>query len=115
MALSEFEIKKIEKAGAAFLEKRRPPMHIRKELDLGWRLEKQSVYIFETRPVWNNPAEYHDLDIAKTTFIRTKSHWKIFWMRQDLKWHGYEPNMHVKTIEQFFSEVDRDQYACFFG
>ncbi|WP_442399063.1 DUF3024 domain-containing protein [Marinomonas spartinae] len=33
-------------------------MHIRNQLDLGWRLENQSVYIYETRPVWNNPSEY---------------------------------------------------------
>ena len=115
MALSEFEIKKVERAGNAFLEKRRPPVHIRKQLDLSWRLENQSVYIYETRPVWNNPSEYQDLDIAKTTFIRTQGKWKIFWMRQDLKWHGYEPNLHVKSIEEFFSVVDQDQYACFFG
>ncbi|MCQ8884263.1 DUF3024 domain-containing protein [Pseudoalteromonas agarivorans] len=115
MALTEFEIKKIEKAANAFLNKRRPPVHIRNELDIGWRLEKQSVYIYETRPVWDSPNEYHDLDMAKATFIRAQGKWKIFWMRQDLKWHGYEPNMYVKTIEQVFAVIDHDEYACFFG
>ena len=46
MALSEFEIKKCEKAIAAFMEKRRPPAHIRKELDLGYRIKDQPIELF---------------------------------------------------------------------
>ena len=47
MALSEFEIKKCEKELEAFMAVRRPPMHIRPELDLGYRIENQSIEIFE--------------------------------------------------------------------
>lgn len=115
MALSELEIKKIEKAGKAFLAEHRPPESIRNELDIGWRLEKQSIYIFETRPVWNNPSEYQDLDIAKSTFVRRQGIWKIYWMPSDLKWHVYEPKSRVKTIEQVFKIVSEDEYCCFFG
>ncbi|MCL1074887.1 DUF3024 domain-containing protein [Shewanella dokdonensis] len=115
MALSEFEIKKIEKAGAAFLAKHRPPLNIRSKLDLGWRLENQSVYIFEIQPVWNNPEEYQSLDIAKSTFVRSQGVWKLYWMRRDLKWHSYKPESQVTTIEQAFNVVSQDQYGCFFG
>lgn len=115
MALSEFEIKKVEKAAEAFLAIRRPPPSIRNQLDIGWRLEKQSVFIFETRPVWRNPSEYMDYDFAKATYVRTQGVWKIYWMRRDLKWHSYEPNSSVKTIEQFFKVVNEDLYGCFFG
>lgn len=46
MAISEFEIKKIEKELEAFMKVQRPPAHIRNELDLGYRIEGQSVEIF---------------------------------------------------------------------
>lgn len=115
MALSEFEVKKIEKAGEAFLAIHRPPANIRNKLDIGWRLDKQSVYIFETRPVWNEPSKYQDLDIAKATFVRSQGVWKIYWVRRDLKWHSYEPNSQVKAIEQVFKVVSEDQYGCFFS
>lgn len=55
MTLSERESKKVEKAASKFMEKRRPPPHIRPELDLGFRLSGQNIEIFEIRPVWNNP------------------------------------------------------------
>jgi hypothetical protein len=115
MPLSEFELKKIEKAGEAFLKKRRPPVSARHQVDLGWRIDKKSVLIIETRPVWNNPSEHQELICAKATFVRSQGIWKIYWMRQDLKWHSYEPCSHVKAIGQVFDVVDKDEYGCFFG
>jgi hypothetical protein len=115
MALSEFEIKKIEKAAGQFLDKRRPPVSIRNELDLGWRLDKHSFYFFERRPVWNDPSVYQDLDCLKAIYVRTQGTWKIYWMRQDLKWHSYEPCKQVKTIEQVLDVLDKDQHGCFLG
>jgi hypothetical protein len=115
MALSEFEIKKVEKAAGTFLDRRRPPVAIRKEVDIGWRLDKHSFFIFETRPIWNKPSEYQDIDCAKATFVRTQGVWKVYWMRQDIKWHSYEPCSEVKTIEQAIEVVDKDEYGCFFG
>ena len=53
--------------------------------------------------------------VAKATFVRTKSRWRVFWMRRDLQWHGYEPNAEVHSLEAFLHVVDRDEYGCFFG
>jgi len=55
MPLSEFEIKRIEKVVGDFIEQKRPPVQIRNELDLGYKVHNQSVEIFETRALWNNP------------------------------------------------------------
>lgn len=43
MALDAFTVHRIEKIVSAFVEKRRPPVHIRKEHDLGFRIKDQSV------------------------------------------------------------------------
>ena len=115
MTFSEFEIKKIEKAAEQFMQKRRPPVHIRSQLDLAYKVKNQSVLIFEVRPVWNNPKEKMELPIAKATYVKTQKIWKVYWRRADLKWHSYPPKPQVETIEQFFSEVDQDPHACFFG
>lgn len=39
MALSEFELKRVEKLVGEFIQKNRPPVHIRKELDIGYRIQ----------------------------------------------------------------------------
>jgi len=115
MSLSEFEIKKIEKAIAKFMEKRRPASHIREQLDLGFRIKDQSIELFEIRPRWDNPSEKMESAIAKATYIKTQKNWKIFWQRQDLKWHSYQPHPKAKTIEEVLEVVDSDTHCCFFG
>ena len=115
MALSEIELKRCEKALAAFMVQRRPPPEVRSQVDLRVRIDGRSVEVFEVRPDWQDNTKTMEAPVAKATFIRSRNHWKVYWMRRDLKWHGYEPKLHVKTLEAFLSVVDRDEYCCFFG
>ena len=116
MAFSEFETRRLEKLIDAFVEQRRPPPHIRPELDLGFRIAGQGVEIFEIRPRWRGkPGEIMEQPVAKATYVRTQEVWRVFWMRADLKWHGYSPAPHVPTVEKFLALVAEDRHACFFG
>jgi len=115
MAFSENEKKKCEAAMSAFMEKHRPPEHVRSKLDLGYRIEGQSVEIFEIRPYWRDPSRIIEGPVAKTTYVRSQNVWKVYWQRADLKWHLYEPVPEVKDIESFLQIVEEDAYACFFG
>jgi len=115
MAISEFEIRRCENELEKFLEVKRPPPHVRDKFDIGYSIKDQSVELFEIRPAWNNPKEINEYPFAKSTFIKSKNHWKIFWQRADLKWHSYEPDPVVRTIEEFLSIVIEDEHACFFG
>ena len=115
MALNDIERKRVEKVVDAFVQKRRPAPHIRPELDIGFRVTGQSIEIFEIRPRWKEPDVKMEHPVAKATFVRNHAQWKIFWMRADLKWHGYEPLPAVDTIEKFLAAVDKDEYGCFWG
>ena len=115
MALSEFEIKRVEKAIDGYIQAHRPPPHMRNELDLAFRLSEQSVVIYEIRPDWNSPSQKMESPIAKATYAKNQNIWKIYWMRADLKWHSYPPAPRVKTIEEFLALVEKDEHACFFG
>lgn len=115
MAFSEFELKRIEKLVRDFVETNRPPAYIRTELDLGFRITGQSLELFDIRPNWRNPKELNELPFAKTTYVKTTGTWKIFWMRQDLKWHRYAPEPEVCRLEEFLAVVAEDAHACFRG
>ena len=115
MALSEFEQKKCEKIVRKYIEKHRPPAHMRNEVDLSFRVKGQSVEIFEIRPMWNNPDEKIEERVAKAIYVKSRNIWKVFWQRADLKWYRYDPEPEVKTVEGFLDVVERDEYACFFG
>jgi hypothetical protein len=96
------------------LERRRPPEEIRHEVDLAYRTDNQSVLIYEIRSRWDNEDEFFESPIAKTTWVKAKNHWKVFWLRGNLKWHAYKPPA-VKTIYDFIELVDEDKYGCFWG
>lgn len=115
MGLSEFEIKKYEFLLTDFIEVKRPPIEIRNELDVSYRIENQSIYIFEIRPEYQNPANKIEIEIAKATYVKNRKQWKLFWMRADLKWHGYEPGLYSDSLEEVLVIVDNDEYACFWG
>lgn len=115
MAISEFEEKRCERELEKFLESKPSPAHIRDELDISYRLENQSVEIFEIRPLWNNPAEKIETPIAKATFVKSCKIWRIYWQRADLKWHRYDPVPQVKQLEDFLAVIAQDEYACFWG
>lgn len=115
MAISEFEIKRCEEALKKFLEAKRPPVHIRSQVDIGYRLKGQSVEIFEIRPGFRNPDEKTEIAVAKATYVKSQNIWKVYWMRSDLKWHSYPPTPQVRRLEEFLSLVQEDTHGCFFG
>jgi len=115
MALNDIERKRIEKTVDEYVQKHRPALHIRPQLDIGFRVSGQSVEIFEIRPRWKEPSVKMEHSVAKATHVRSQGLWKIFWMRADLKWHGYEPLPAVGSIEKFLAVVEKDEHACFWG
>ena len=115
MAISEFEIKKIEKTVGQFVENKRPPKHIRNELDISFRISGQGFEIFEIRPQWNDPTKKTEGPIAKATYVKSKNEWKLFWMRADLKWHIYKPFPISKSLEQILEVIEQDSHGCFWG
>ena len=115
MAFSALELRRFERDLAKFMERRRPPPSIRPKLDIGSRISGHSVELFEIRPDWQDNSKLRESPVAKATYVRTQNRWRVFWMRRDLKWHGYEPNLEVHSLEAFLAVVDRDELCCFFG
>ena len=87
MALGfENEIEIIE-VMEGYLINARPLEEVRNEVDINYKIESQSIIVFEIRPVWNNPSEKMESNVAKATFVKTENKWKIYWFKSDMKWH----------------------------
>ena len=84
MAFNDFDMKRIEKATDAFLAKRRPPAHIRADLDIGYRISGQSVEILEIRPQRADRSLVHQHPMGKATYVRTQNPWPVVWIRARL-------------------------------
>ncbi len=98
-----------------YLDRIRPDEELRKKVDIGYRVEGLSVYIVEILPMWNNPEETHESRMAKATWVKKRSLWKVFWPRANLKWENYPPCPFVKTLAEFVDLVEEDRHHCFWG
>jgi len=83
MAFNEFEVRRISKVVAGFVEKRRPPARVRDQLDLMFSIEEQSVLLLEKRRLMD--GEVIERPFAKATWVKTQQVWKLYWQRADLK------------------------------
>tara|TARA_B110000444_G_scaffold52520_1_gene48499 strand:- start:352 stop:570 length:219 start_codon:yes stop_codon:yes gene_type:complete len=54
-----------------FWSKRRPPLGIPHQIREGQRLEGQSVELFFMRPAWNDPTDWLEESIARTTYVQS--------------------------------------------
>lgn len=115
MAIDTLQTLEVIEAMENFIARERPPENIRHELDIGYKIEGQSIIVFEIRPQWNKPEIIRESPVAKTTFVKAKNHWKIFWMRADLKWHTYSPKPIVNKVREFTKLVEEDKHSCFWG
>jgi hypothetical protein len=97
-----------------FLFRKRPKEKLRDQVDIAYKIDNQSVIIYEITPRCDNPKEIMESAIAKTTSIKAKGHCNV-WLRSVLKWNIYQPKPSVKTIKQFVVMVQEDQYHCFGG
>ena len=66
MTFNDLERKRIENAMSGFMAKRRPPVHVRSQLDIGYRLVGQSIEIFEIRPQWDDLSVIVERSFATT-------------------------------------------------
>ena len=115
MAFNDLEHAVNQKALNWFIEQRRPPEHIRPQLDIGYVVNAQTVDIFEIRPDWKDATIIRHTPVARVKFVRTDKQWRLYWMRANLKWCGYEPAHLHSTLLSALKVVDADALCCFFG
>lgn len=108
-------MKECVRAVGAFIEKRRPRVEIRAQVDYRAYIRGSTVDLVEVRPAWNKPKRICETAVARIRWVATQRVWRLYWMRADLKWHAYPNLSEARTIAEALAEVDADPICCFFG
>ncbi|MCW8830730.1 MAG: DUF3024 domain-containing protein [Gammaproteobacteria bacterium] len=114
MPLSEFEIRKIEKIVGEYCANKTPP-HIKDKLQITFKIINNEVWIYEKRPIWNNPSEWSEMPVAKTKYILKTKQWTLYWADRNSKWHIYNEIRPNKDIKKIIQEIDNDPTGIFWG
>jgi len=115
MSLDLLMIPDVIEALENFIDRKRPPEEIRDKVDIGYKIDNQSVIIHEIRPRWDDPGTKIEPTVAKATYVKSSGKWNVYWKRADLKWHRYEPQPKVESLKGFLHLVDEDRYGAFWG
>jgi hypothetical protein len=115
MAIPEPEMRACLKAAGEFIEKIRPPLDIREDLDYRADIKGSELVIASVRPSFQDKRRKTEGPVAKAKWIGAEKVWRLYWMRADLKWHSYEPLPEARSIDVLLNEVRRDPHGCFFG
>lgn len=107
----DFDTKLLER----YVESKRPPLEIRDQLDIGYRKEGQVFEIFELRPNWRDKSKKMEISVAKARYVKSRSVWRLYWMRANLKWYFYEPPGEMTGLSEVLEAIDADIYGCFWG
>ncbi len=114
VAFSELELKRIDRVVGALCRRCSPPEHAH-ELRTVFEVEGHSVSVYEERAPWRGEGEWTRLGVARFRFYRSRGEWHLSWMRQDLRWHRYEPHEMPTDLASLVALVEADEYGAFFG
>ncbi len=114
MAFSEKQLSSIRRVVRDFCE-RRVPQEVRDQVRLLYTVEGQNVIICESRPNWRDPSKWQEADVAKLRYVAVSDEWKLYWKRASGKWWPYKTRTRSTTLSAMLTEIDGDEYGCFFG
>ena len=103
MAFSELELKRIDRTVGDLCRRNSLPQHAN-ELRFACEIDGHAVSIYE---------QSHG--IARFRFSRAQGTWALFWLRQDLTWHRYEPEPPSPDLARLVAVVEADEFGAFFG
>ena len=114
MAFDELELKRIDRTVGELCRKCSPPEHA-DQFRTVYEVEGHSVTMYEERPPWDGVGEWTRRGIARFRFYRSRREWQLYWLRQDLRWHLYDPDEMPADLASLVAVVDADKYGAFFG
>ena len=114
MALSEFQQAEVNKRLSAFCEARVRPA-VRDKLRIGFRTKGNEVVLFEERPGFQRPQEWHEMAVAKFRYVRTQRLWRLYCQHRDSRWHTYEVLPSARDFKRLLDEVAADPTGIFWG
>ena len=114
MALSELQHAHIDRLFTVYCRDD-PRPEVRAQLRHGFRVDGNSVELFESRPAYVPPHDWRDSGVAKFRYVHGRGVWQLLCQHRDLRWHRYRRLPEAPSIDRLLAEVEADPTGIFWG
>ena len=114
MSFTELELKGIDHTVGDLCRRKTRPEHA-DQLRFECQIGDNAVTMWEVRTPWDGVGDHTHMGIARFRFVRLRGEWQLYWMRQDLKCHRYEPAEPTPDLAALVAVVEADERMAFFG
>ena len=105
MPLSEFELRKIKKLINSFCSRHSRAEGINR-CDFTYRVLDNEVWMFERRPRWDNPNEWHEFAFARASCDLDTRLWTLYRQGHDLNWQQLRAFPPTRNFEKVIEHID---------
>jgi hypothetical protein len=92
-----------------------PDPHVATQVRRGYRVERNAVVMYESRPSFLKPDIWQEHPIAKFQFNKSRGTWQLYCVFRNLKWRSYEPLPESLDLAELVREVQADPTGIFWG
>lgn len=114
MALSEFEIARINRLFATYCVARIPE-RLRGKIRLDYRIDGDEVVLYESRSHYEQPEVWYSLAIARFLRDHHSFLWRLYSIDHDDNWIAYGVRPCARDLEKLLNEVSDDPMGIFWG
>jgi hypothetical protein len=114
MALTDIQLAQVQKLFTQYCAKRVPPA-VQSKLRVSYRIDGNAVLLFEERPAFPSPHDWHETPVAKFTYVETPRQWRLYCQHRDLRWHSYRALPTASSLAKLLDEVNEDPTGIFWG
>jgi hypothetical protein len=114
MSLSELTKKYVETKMTEYCNNR-IPKHIRDKIKMVFKINRNNVTLFETRPFYADPSVWTENPVAQFRYDEYSKKWTLYCADRNSKWHIYLGIKPRSNMEDLLKEVDLDPTHTFYG
>jgi hypothetical protein len=114
MPLSEFTVKLIETKLTDYCE-RRIPLDLHGQIKLIFKIGRDKVTLFETRPYSQDPSIRMENPVAQFRFSDGTREWTLFCADRNARWHLYDLIEPSADFDDLLKALNEDRTGIFWG
>jgi hypothetical protein len=97
-----------------YCENKVPP-HVRDQIQVSYKIQNDTITIYESRPHWQKPDVWTERTIAQFRYNTKDKLWTLYNSDRNNRWHKHPATGPAATLDPLLEKLDNDPAGIFWG